>query len=139
MEESVTGGFAGGPAVAPKGRRFAAGLVDLVVIPIILGLVIGLVLLAVPEGLRNTILILVNIAWLLFRDVVYSPGRAMVGVKLLSLNGGRVTLAQAFLRNILLLIPFVLVVGYIVELIALLVKGERVADRWAKTRVVLAS
>lgn len=138
MDETVTGGMAGGPQVAPKGRRFAAGLVDLVVIPIVLGLLIGLVLLAVPEGLRNVILVLVNIAWLIFRDSFYSPGRAMVGIRLVSLSGGKVSLAQAFIRNILLLIPFVLVIGYIVETIALLVKGERLADSWAKTRVVSA-
>ncbi len=138
MGDSMSGGFAGGPSVAPKGRRFAAGLVDLVLIPIVLGVIIGLVLLSVPEGLRNVILVLVNIAWLIFRDLVYSPGRAMVGLKLVSLTGDKVSLAQAFIRNILLLIPFVLVVGYIVELIALLVKGERIADGWAKTRVVSA-
>jgi uncharacterized RDD family membrane protein YckC len=62
----------------------------------------------------------------------------MVGTKLVSLTGGNVTLAQAFIRNILLIIPFVLVVGYPVEIVALLVKGERVADGWAKTRVVNA-
>ena len=138
MVDSMSGGFAGGPAVAPKGRRFAAGLVDLVLIPIVLGVIIGLVLLSVPEGLRNVILVLVNIAWLIFRDLVYSPGRAMVGLKLVSLTGDKVSPAQAFIRNVLLLIPFVLVVGYIVELISLLVKGERIADGWAKTRVVSA-
>ena len=138
MDESIAGGFSGGPVAAPKGKRFAAGVIDLILIPIVLGLVIGLMLLAVPEGLRSVILVLINIAWLIFRDVVYAPGRAMVGLKLISLSGGKVSLAQAFIRNILLIIPFVLVVGYIVEVIALLSKGERIADGWAKTRIVLA-
>jgi len=128
----------GGTASAPKGRRFAAGVIDLIIIPIILGLILGLVLLGVPNGARSIILVVVNIAWLIFRDAFYSPGRAMVGIKLVSLNGEKVTLAQAFIRNILLLIPFVLVIGYIVEIIALLTKGDRVADGWAKTRVVTA-
>ena len=123
---------------APKGRRFAAGVIDLIIIPIVLGLILGLILLNVPEGIRSAILVLVNIAWLIVRDAVYSPGRAMVGLKLISLDGAKVTLVQSLLRNVLLIIPFVLVIGYIVEIVALIVKGDRVADQWAKTRVVSA-
>ena len=126
----------GGPAVASKGKRFAAGVIDLLLIPIFLGVVAGLLLLNAPEGLRNVLLITLNIVWMIFRDVVFSPGRKMVGVKLVSLTGGKPTVAQAFIRNILLIIPFVLVVGYIVEIVALLTKGARIADGWAKTQVV---
>ncbi|MBI3306391.1 MAG: RDD family protein [Candidatus Omnitrophica bacterium] len=138
MQESISGGFSGG-AAAPKGRRFASGLIDLFIIPILLGIVIGVVLLNVPEGIRNVLLILVNIGWLIFRDMVYSPGRHMVGLKLVSLNGQKVTITQAFLRNVLIVVPFVLVIGYLVEIIAILSKGERIADGWAKTRVVSAT
>ena len=130
--------LSGGQVSAPKGRRFAAGVIDLIIIPIVLGLILGLLLLGVPNGVRSIILVVVNIAWLIFRDAVYSPGRAMVGLKLVSLSGDKVSLSQAFIRNILLLIPFVLVVGYIVEIVALISKGERVADGWAKTRVISA-
>lgn len=133
--ESVMGG-AGGPAVASKGKRFASGVIDLILIPIVLGILAGLLLLGAPEGIRNVLLILINIAWMIFRDAVFSPGRKMVGVKVVSLTGDKVSLSQAFIRNILLIIPFVLVIGYIVELVSLLVKGERVADGWAKTRVI---
>jgi uncharacterized RDD family membrane protein YckC len=121
---------------ASKGKRFAAGLIDLVVIPIVLGIVIGLVLLAAPDMVRSIVLVLVNIIWLVFRDAVYSPGRAMVKIKLVSLTGEKVTWLQALIRNILLIIPFVLVVGYIVEIVMLSVKGHRLADNWAKTQVV---
>lgn len=133
----VSGGSSG-PQVASKGKRFAAGVIDLIIIPIILGVVVGLLLLAVPDAVRSIILVVVNIAWLIFRDAVYSPGRAMVGTKLVSLNGDKVSIGQSVIRNILLIIPFVLVIGYIVELVALIAKGERVADAWAKTRVVSA-
>jgi len=136
--ESVVGGPGGGPAVASKGKRFAAGVIDLILIPILLGVIAGLLLLNAPEGIRNVLLILLNIGWMIFRDAVFSLGRKMVGTRLVSLTGGKVTLGQAFIRNILLIIPFVLVVGYIVEIIAVLAKGERVADGWAKTRVVEA-
>ena len=127
--------FSSGPAVASKGKRIASGVIDLILIPIFLGVIAGLLLLNAPEGIRNVILILLNIAWMIFRDAVFSPGRKMVGTKLVSLAGEKVSVGQAFIRNILLIIPFVLVVGYIVELVSLLTKGERVADQWAKTRV----
>ena len=135
--ENFSGGSASG-SPAPKGRRFAAGVIDLIIIPIVLGLVLGLILLNVPEGLRSAILVLVNIGWLIVRDAVYSPGRTMVGLKLVSLDGNKITWLQSLTRNVLLIIPFVLVIGYIVEIVALIAKGERVADAWAKTRVVLA-
>ena len=123
---------------ASKGKRFAAGLIDLVIIPIVLGVVIGLVLLAAPDVVRSIVLVLVNIIWLVFRDAVYSPGRAMIKVKIVSLTGEKVTPLQALTRNVLLIIPFVLVAGYIVEIVMLLTKGHRLADNWAKTQVVEA-
>lgn len=130
--------LSGGPAVASKGKRFASGVIDLILIPIFIGVIAGLLLINVPEGIRNALLILLNIAWMIFRDTIFSPGRKMVGTKLISLSGDKVTVGQAFIRNILLIIPFVLVVGYIVEFVSLLTKGERLADGWAKTRVVEA-
>lgn len=123
---------------ASKGKRFAAGLVDLVVIPIVLGIIIGLVLLAAPDIVRSIVLILVNVLWLLFRDAVFSPGRAMVKIKLVSMTSEKVSWLQALIRNLLLIIPFVLVIGYIVEIIMLIWKGHRLADLWAKTQVVEA-
>ena len=63
----------------------------------------------------------------------------MVGLKLISTtSGSKPSLGQAFIRNILLIIPFILVLGYVIEIISLLTKGDRVADGWAKTRVVEA-
>ena len=135
--DTLSGGSFGA-APASKGKRIAAGVIDLIIIPVILGVILGLLLLKTPEAVRNIILVLVNILWLLIRDAVYSPGRTMVGLKLISLSGDKVTWAQALIRNILLIIPFVLVFGYVIEFVAILVKGERVADGWAKTRVVSA-
>lgn len=134
----ILSGSAQGSESAPKGKRAVSGLVDLLAVPILLGIVAGLLLLAVPEAIRNVLLIAINIGWLIFRDMVFSPGRRMVGLKLISLDGKQVTLAQAFIRNILLMIPFVLVIGYLVEIIFVLAKGNRLADTWAKTRVVSA-
>lgn len=123
---------------ASKGKRFAAGLIDLVVIPIVLGVVIGLLLLAAPDTVRSIVLVVVNILWLVFRDAVFSPGRAMIKTRLVSLTGEKATIGQAVIRNILLIIPFVLVIGYILEIIMVITKGKRLEDGWAKTQVVEA-
>lgn len=130
----------GAPAsnAAPKGRRAASAIIDLILIPVALGVLAGLLLIRVPDAIRNVSLIVVNIAWLLFRDTVFSPGRKMVGLKLVNYSGEKATLGQAFIRNILIVVPFVLVIGYILELIFVLAKGNRLADGWAKTRVVAA-
>ena len=60
----------------------------------------------------------------------------MVKLKIVSLTGEKVSWLQALIRNILLIIPFVLVVGYIIEIVMLIWKGHRLADLWAKTQVV---
>ncbi|MBI4710900.1 MAG: hypothetical protein HY767_00300 [Candidatus Omnitrophica bacterium] len=60
---------------ASKGKRFAAGNVDLIAMPIILGILIGLTLLAAPDAVRSIALVIVNVIWLVFRDVVFSVGR----------------------------------------------------------------
>jgi hypothetical protein len=73
--ESVGGGEASGQAVASKGKRFAAGAIDLILIPIFLGVIAGLLLLNAPEGIRNAILIVLYIAWMIFRGRSFSPGR----------------------------------------------------------------
>jgi uncharacterized RDD family membrane protein YckC len=62
----------------------------------------------------------------------------MVGLKLVGQTGEKATIAQAFIRNILLMVPFGLVVGYIIEIVFVLAKGNRLADGWAHTRVVNA-
>ena len=133
-------GVMGGPmgSEVPKGKRAISDLIDLLAVPILLGIVAGLILMAVPEGIRNVLLIIINIAWLIFRDVVFSPGRKIAGLKLVGLDGGKITVGQAFIRNILLMVPFVLVVGYIVEIIFVFTKGNRLADGWAKTHVAMA-
>ena len=140
-ESTVVGGpgpQSQGPQPAPKGRRFASALIDLLVIPIILGIIAGLILLAVPEAVRNLVLIAINIGWLIFRDTVFSPGRRMVALKVATLEGGKISIGQAFIRNILIMIPFVLVIGYIVEIVFIAAKGNRLAERWAKTAIVTA-
>ncbi|OGX05601.1 MAG: hypothetical protein A3G87_00555 [Omnitrophica bacterium RIFCSPLOWO2_12_FULL_50_11] len=101
---------------APKGRRFASVLIDLLVIPIVLGVIAGVSLWAVRDDIRNGILIAINIGWLLFRDLVFSPGRKMVGLKLKSTVGDRVTLLQVVVRNLTIAAPIALSTGYPCEI-----------------------
>jgi len=91
-----------------------------VVVPIVLGIVIGLALLSAPELARSLLLIAVNALWLVFRDAVWSPGRAMIKTKVISLTGAKVTWLQALIRNTFLIVPFALVPGYICEIARLL-------------------
>lgn len=104
------------PEPAPKGRRFASVLIDLLVIPIALGIIAGFALIAVPEWVRNWILIGINVGWLIFRDLVFSPGRKLVGLRLKSTIGDRVTLLQAIVRNALIAVPIALSTGYPCEI-----------------------
>lgn len=129
-------------AAAPVGKRIVAGLIDFIAVPIVIGIVLGILFVllgnAVPETVRSVVLILANIVWLLVRDTVIAPGRLVMKLKLVSLTSEKVTLVQALLRNILLIIPVVLIVGYILELVMVCVKGNRLADSWSKTQVVEA-
>jgi uncharacterized RDD family membrane protein YckC len=119
-----------------------AAIFDLVVIPILLGVVAGLAFIAAPVVVRNIALVLINVAWMIGRDLMFEgagPGKKMAGIKVIDVaSGQKMTIAQAAIRNILLIIPFVLVIGYLVEIAFLLFKGERICDKWAKTAVVMA-
>lgn len=134
--DNISGGL--NPLFAPKGKRILADLFDLLFIPIVLGVIAGLLLVNTSEIIRGVIMVTFNIGWLVFRDAIYAPGRALTGLKLISLDGAQVTLKQAVLRNILLVIPVVLLIGYIIEIISVLSRDERLGDRWAKTRIVAA-
>ncbi len=143
VEGNVNVNVTGGPqpsTAVPKGKRIAAALIDLLAIPLVLGLVAGylLVLTQIQSPIRDILMVCLNVAWLLVRDAIFSPGRKMVGLKLVTASGGKVSIAQAFVRNILLVVPVVLVVGYIVELVFILTKGDRLADKWAHTHVTAA-
>ena len=112
---SITGGSQSSDS-PQKGKRFLSDLIDLFGVPILLGVIVGFILIVVPdETVRNIILIVVNIGWLIFRDVVFSLGR-LVGLKLISLDGSKVTFIQGLIRNVALIIPVALVSGYFCEI-----------------------
>jgi len=61
-----------------------------------------------------------------------SPGKALMGVQAINIQTGRpADFGASFMRNLPLLIPFmVIIVGFS------LIKGQRIGDGWAKTRVI---
>ncbi len=130
------------PVAAPVGKRIVAGLIDFIVVPVVIGIILGVLFVSVgkglPEAARSVILVSANIIWLLIRDTAFAPGRLIMKLKLVSLTSDKVSILQAVVRNILLIIPVVLIVGYVLELVFVCVKGRRVADGWAKTQVIEA-
>ena len=159
MEDAIQGSNWNAESATPpakKGLRFAADIIDLLIIPAVLGGVFGLVLIAAPDLLRDLILTAVYVGWIFFRDLYFSPGRKMVGLKLISLGGEaeislfgfakllkfksapagvKPSFLQVVWRNFWIY-PYILVIGYWVELVGLFVKSERFMDLAVKTRVV---
>ncbi len=135
---NVTGGMPVGKE-ASLGARFLASLFDLVVIPILLGIIFGLLFFAAAPTLRNIVLVFVNIAWTCLRDIRggVGPGKKMAGIKVVTVDGGTPTLGQHILRNILIWVPFILLIGFIIEVFMIFVlRKDRLGDQWAKTKVV---
>jgi len=136
--------------VTLKTKRVVAASIDMVVLPISIGIVCGLALIAanLDPLTRDKVLNIVNYLYYLIcsRDFVYSPGRHLCGIELVdSKTKVRIcfyrgnfllNLWKSFLRNALLIVPFVLVLGYLVEIIAVIWKGHRIADKWAGVEVV---
>ena len=124
--------------LASKGKRCAAAIVDFLLVPIVTGVGLGLLFVAAKtdQSIQKWIFIGLATVWLIIRDAIGSPGRAMVGIILRKTDGSAVGLGTAIGRNIHLMIPFVSLLGFLVEFIALLSTGHRLADQWAHTVVV---
>jgi uncharacterized RDD family membrane protein YckC len=129
------------------GRRFVQYVVDVV----LSGIVFGLLSFALDRGhggihvLLVLILVLVNIAWY-FLYWAYVPfarngqtiGMTLMGIRVISANGGPASLMQLFVRSILLvLFPiWSALVGWIVMMSSRY--RQRTGDHMAKTMVVRA-
>jgi uncharacterized RDD family membrane protein YckC len=142
LRQGIVGGSPEGAGkAATRGKRWlAATSYDLVYIPFVIGFLAGLILFNAPDWLRVVILVMLNIAWVVAKDLncsLLSPGKRMAGLKVVSADtGAAITLRQAVIRNILLIIPLVLFFGYFIEAFMLIFKGKRLGDTWAGTDVV---
>lgn len=122
---------------ASAGKRIAAGLIDLILIPSLAAIFISVsTIWFLGFGAYNTLFYLFYIAWVFFRDMVYSPGRALLGIKLISLKDKEITFSQTLQRNLLIILPVISMIGFVIELVAIIATGQRSLDPWASTRVV---
>jgi uncharacterized RDD family membrane protein YckC len=142
MQGGIDGVFQSNNIPIGKGRRLSAALIDLALIPFALGLLLGFLLISVPQEAKYIIMVVVNIVWMMLKDLLWqgaAPGKRLLGLKVISIEtGAKITIPQAFIRNLLLFIPLVFLVGYPIEIIMILAKGERLGDILAKTKVVKA-
>jgi len=129
-----------GEKATPGLRIVAAVSFDLVIVPFFIGFFAGLILFNAPDLLRVSVLVLLNVVWVVGKDLnnsFLSLGKRLVGIKVVSATTGQaITIQQAFIRNLLLIVPGILFFGYPVELFMLIFKGERLGDKWAKTVVI---
>ena len=130
------------------GKRFVQYVVDV----ILSGIVFGLLSFALDRGhgglhaLLILILVVVNIAWY-FLYWAYVPfarngqtiGMSMLGIRVISSDGGPASLAQLFIRSILLVLfpVWSALVGWIVMMGSRY--RQRTGDHMAKTMVVNAT
>lgn len=130
------------------GRRTVQWIVD----AIIFGIIVSLVSFALNRGhggvhaILYLVLVVVDIAWyyLYWAYIPYvrngqTLGMQLMGVRVISTNGGPASLMQLFVRSILLVLftPLSLLVGIITMMCSRY--RQRVGDHMAKTMVVRAS
>lgn len=142
----------GGYALAGFGERFLAALIDSIVL-IVIGFIIGTLYDAIVPEPRTIAelerqLSTVNFLGLLVSTLYYiyfltnrdgqTPGKAAVGIRIVKLNGARLTAWDAILRNVIgyAISSFFLLIGYF----WILVDSQRQGwhDKLARTIVVKA-
>ncbi len=121
-------------------RRVVAGIIDLIVIPILYGFLLALVIKPWESGPNKIYWLIVwnlmNSMLPVIRDMFFSPGRTAMKLKLISLKSEKVSLLQVVRRNALLMIPGVSLAGCLFEFIMIIKKGHRFEDAWAQTQIV---
>jgi uncharacterized RDD family membrane protein YckC len=132
---------------ASKGLRFACLLIDFLVLPFVLAIIVVILsvvaysVLGESEAVSAIAMILIVplfSLWCLIRDLVFSPARKLLKLKLISLkDGSKPSLGQVLLRNVFFIIPILNQATAFIDCIAVLAIGDRAGDRIAKTRVVL--
>ncbi len=136
------------PETNLKWKRFGAALMDFILIPALVGILMGLLLHNGSSRDADKYFHAVSLGFVIFfqRDFIYSPGRHLFGLRLVDSKKGNLicfyqgnlfsNLIKGVVRNLLLFIPFVLVVGYIVEVVMVIWKGHRLMDVFAGVKVV---
>jgi len=125
---------------APISKRVFAACIDCGLIPLFAAFIISVLLILIPGSLRNFLVLFMSIAWFSFKDTFFEgagPGKKIFGLRVISkATGKKITAGQGFIRNVLLLLPIISIIGVPLEFFILLLKGERFGDKWAGTKVV---
>lgn len=148
--QGAQSGPLGSPVPTPvdPGKRILACLIDVLIAIVIAAVLMPLALIPIVGWLLGFI---EPLFWL-FRDIKgASPGKAVLGLRVVSRSGAPASQQQLILRNVTLslgfigyLIPvigagitaFLAPIAGIVEIIMLLTSRERLGDRFANTTVV---
>lgn len=115
-------------------RRQIAWIVDTIGIGFVVGLFLGLLFPGNADDSSSGVLNLIFVTYFVFKDgfAGQSLGKAMCGVQVVHQDSGEPTgFGRSFLRNWILLLPFVpLVVAFTMG------KGPRLGDEMGKTKVI---
>jgi uncharacterized RDD family membrane protein YckC len=121
-------------------KRISAGIIDCVILPSFIIFVFRLLLIFQPPAFSNFAVLGIAIIWFSFKDLLFegcAPGKKIFGLRVISkATGQKITARQGFIRNVLLFVPLVALIGFPLELIVLLAKKERFGDVWAGTEVI---
>jgi uncharacterized RDD family membrane protein YckC len=129
---------------AGPGRRFGALVIDLVLVVSLTAFVSRLALLALPPGLgplvRGIAVVLLSWGYHVYFELRHhgqSPGKRIVGIRVVDGRGLPLSLEQSFVRNVVRVLD-ALPAGYAIGCLASLLDGERrrFGDRAADTLVV---
>jgi uncharacterized RDD family membrane protein YckC len=129
---------------AGPGRRFGALVIDLLLVLSLTAAVSRLALLALPAGLgplvRGIVVVLLSWGYHVFFEVRHhgqSPGKRIVGIRVVDGRGLPLSLEQSLVRNVVRALD-ALPAGYALGCLASLLDGERrrLGDRVADTLVV---
>lgn len=146
--ENVTFGY----EVAGIGSRFLAALVDTILIALLQIIIFGMIFLTLGDGdaissapawvvgLLSFIAFVFFWGYYIFFEILWngqSPGKRMVGLRVIRADGTPITVAEAVIRNLVRLIDF-LPSAYGVGVVAMFVndKARRLGDLAAGTVVV---
>lgn len=127
--------------LAGAGRRVVAYLVDLIVVGLVVGVLIGIAA-ATGSNAVTVLAYVIGIAVALFYRIGFeatsgqTPGKRWLGIRVVKADGGPMTWGAAIVRNLLWIVDglFSNLVGFL--LVAFNAKKQRVGDMAASTQVI---
>ena len=125
--------------LASVSARGGAWLIDIVA-SVVVAAVVSLPLGVASTDLAGLVFILVPVGWLVASEAVWSrtPGKLIVGIRVVDTNGDEISAVAAIVRNVTKILgggSLLLILAGVV-FIADSPDNQRLGDRWADTLVV---